>query len=180
MNCDRCGQEIKECGHNVIWINNVPGGTHEGHLLCADCGHNFGPVRKLIENAGLWNMFGSSAGAAELIATLTRERDEARAERSVAMKHTSDWRIAADSARARIAELEKVLLNGSELIEANEKLMNEEAKLRSEVERLYAANGLLLKGRDADRARIAELESAKWNVEAIVFHKNGTWEWRKG
>jgi DNA repair ATPase RecN len=133
--------------------------------------------------------------------TLTCERDEAVKERDEAqsclricqanyakrkdecenvLRQCQKARQERDEARARIAELERELLNASELIEANEKLMNEEAKLRSEVERLYAANGLLLKGRDADRARIAELESAKWNVEAIVFHKNGTWEWRKG
>jgi predicted Fe-S protein YdhL (DUF1289 family) len=74
MSCDRCGQEpgyAGRGGHTYIC-------TLDDRIVCFGCGHNFGPVRELIEKAGLWNLYGSSAGAAELIATLTRERDEAR------------------------------------------------------------------------------------------------------
>lgn len=126
MNCERCGQEV--CEHPMLWVGSNSMFPDTTHVKCAGCGHNFGPVRELIE-------------AKEKVATLTRERDEARGwaeqrldhihlcqmakttltcERDEAVKERDEarqqwreavdcldtWKGIADAARARIAELE--------------------------------------------------------------------------
>ena len=116
MNCDRCGQrvnEVPECEHRFV------GQAADDTLRCNYCGHNFGPVRELIEakeTLARWDSRPSPAESLlqEQVATLTRERDEARdrANRLDACMH--GWKCNAEraerdvtTARARIAELEK-------------------------------------------------------------------------
>jgi hypothetical protein len=95
MNCDRCGQRVNEvpaCEHRSV------GQAPDGTLRCMYCGHDFGPVRELIEKAAKWDDIPTTSKVLQeridlraQVATLTRERDEAR---------------------ARIAELENRVFNG--------------------------------------------------------------------
>jgi chromosome segregation ATPase len=77
MNCDRCGQRVNEvpaCEHRFV------GQAADGTLRCTYCGHNFGPVRELIAAKECPSMTLTEKELLDQIATLTRERDEAKGE----------------------------------------------------------------------------------------------------
>lgn len=176
MKCDKCGQECCEHPDSKLFLQKSCGDIN---LFCNVCEHDFGPVRELISaKSDAWRYAREIEKGCALesdlraqVATLTRERDEARAERSVAIKHTSDWRIAADSARARIAELE------DSLRETNTERVNGLTRLneaRILIAKLEATVELL-------RNRITELGAATESKlpDDLIVHANGTWEWRK-
>lgn len=119
MKCKECGQEydpnenpkFRECPkHGMFRIGPVmprPGVIEDEHVVCGHCGKSFGSVRQLIEKAALWNLYGSAASAADLIATLTRERDEAKSWSVRRARYADDVTSELVAAKARIEELER-------------------------------------------------------------------------
>lgn len=201
MKCDKCGQECCKHPDSKLFLQKSCGDIN---LFCNVCGHNFGPVRELIEKAGLWNLYGSSAGAAELIATLTRERDESQGREVRSTNASLGLRRDLDEANAKVFTLTRERDEIREYASISDrqfsdmKFLFEQAKRDLEDER------------KTTRARIAELEKERtearkerdkaicdagiakshadylerasevFGVRSFVVHANGTWEWRKG
>jgi chromosome segregation ATPase/DNA-directed RNA polymerase subunit RPC12/RpoP len=170
MNCERCGQRVNEmpaCEHRFV------GQAADGTLRCTYCGHNFGPVRELIEakekaRVCLMNfdmVYFNNSDLRAQVATLTRERDEIREYASISDRQFSDMKFLFEQAkrdlederkttRARIAELEQKVRELSE-----------------------------------SRRQVREAldnPPTTWNETLIeirhlrdVVHANGTWEWKK-
>jgi membrane-bound lytic murein transglycosylase B len=188
MNCERCGQEVKECKHDSLRLDVrfCLGNEHHMNLVCVNCHHDFGPVRELIEKAAKFDLmlaykathsiddvgFFDDAIEYDLraqVATLTRERDEIRAYASISDRQFSDMKFLFEQAkrdlederkttRARIAELEK---------ERNE--------ARKERDKAICDAGIA-----KSHADYLERASEVFGVRSFVVHANGTWEWRKG
>jgi flagellar motility protein MotE (MotC chaperone) len=184
MNCERCGQEVKECKHDSLRLDVrfCLGNEHHMNLVCVNCHHDFGPVRELIEKAAKFDLmlaykathsiddvgFFDDAIEYDLraqVATLTRERDEIREYASISDRQFSDMKFLFEQAkrdlederkttRARIAELEQKVRELSE-----------------------------------SRRQVREAldnPPTTWNETLIeirhlrdVVHANGTWEWKK-
>jgi DNA-directed RNA polymerase subunit RPC12/RpoP len=173
MNCERCGQRVNEmpaCEHRFV------GQAADGTLRCTYCGHNFGPVRELIEakekaRVCLMNfdmVYFNNSDLRAQVATLTRERDEIREYASISDRQFSDMKFLFEQAkrdlederkttRARIAELEK---------ERNE--------ARKERDKAICDAGIA-----KSHADYLERASEVFGVRSFVVHANGTWEWRK-
>jgi uncharacterized coiled-coil DUF342 family protein len=163
MNCDRCGQrvnEVPECEHRFV------GQAADDTLRCNYCGHNFGPVRELIEAKESMEQYGKDAQRVlDLrfqIATLTRERDEYATRLTNQIQQTVMTGL----------DLDKVMRERDEAVKERD---DARQQWREAVDCLDTWKGIA----DAARARIAELERGMLAEGYIELRKNGTWEWRK-
>jgi chromosome segregation ATPase len=141
-------------------------------VVCGWCRKNFGPVRELIEakedreavNNAMMRVLQQRDDAVAQIATLTRERDEARGWAEQRLNHI------------HLCQMAKTTLTCERDEAVKER--DEQRRITSMIEDERTKAWVDL---DAARARIAELEkaTAPFTARDLVVHANGTWEWRK-